>query len=108
MARLKARYIGVNEYYAGVPARDLTVAEYLALPEAQRRLVNEGPLYEVVGDEGGETPRLTDLPLEVADALVAAGYERMSDVAGATDAELLATPGIGPARLRMIRELTGS
>lgn len=110
MTEIKARYIGVKEYYAGAPARDLTEEEYERLAPEVRKLVDEGSLYEVVASEVVESkgPRFFDeLPMVIADALVEAGYERLADVAGASDEELLAVDGIGAERLAKIRELIG-
>ncbi len=48
---IRVKYIGNGEYYYGIPARDLTEAEYAALSEEQRRLVDSGKLYERVPDK---------------------------------------------------------
>lgn len=45
---IKARYIGAGEFHYGIPARDLTVQEYEALTDEQRRLVDRGVIYEVL------------------------------------------------------------
>lgn len=44
---------------------------------------------------------------DIAEKLAAGGYESMDMVANATDSELLAVKGIGPAALREIRALYG-
>ena len=35
-----------GEYFAGIPARDITDEEYVALNKEQRRLVRESGLYQ--------------------------------------------------------------
>ena len=49
---IKARYTGNGEeYYSGIPARDLTDQEYAALTGEQRARVNSRRIYEVVPDK---------------------------------------------------------
>lgn len=44
-----------NEYYTGVPARDLTEADVAALTDEQRALVDEGTLYERVAQRSSRS-----------------------------------------------------
>lgn len=44
---VKAQYIGIGEFYAGIPARDLSDEDWRALTPAQQALVKESPLYEI-------------------------------------------------------------
>ncbi|MBX3056922.1 MAG: hypothetical protein KF770_10660 [Anaerolineae bacterium] len=50
-------------------------------------------------------PLLPGVGEEIAAALAAAGYGDVGRVRAASDSELLAISGIGPARLRKIREV---
>lgn len=50
---------------------------------------------------------LTPLDQDVADALVAAGYEKLEAVREASDEDLLKLKGIGPATLKDIRAAVG-
>lgn len=45
------RYVGAGSFYHGIPARDLSQAEYEALTEDQRKLVREGSLYRHEKDD---------------------------------------------------------
>ncbi len=47
-----------------------------------------------------------ELNEKIHQALADAGYRTIGDIQQATDEELLAIPGIGPAALRRIREAT--
>ena len=42
---MEFKYIGNGEFYDGIPARDLTDAEFSALSEEHQRLVENGKLY---------------------------------------------------------------
>jgi len=72
-----------NEYYSGIPARDLTEEDVAALTDEQRVLLDEGTLYERVAQrtsrsrkaKNGEPepaevaePEATDTPAEPAPA----------------------------------------
>lgn len=50
------RYIGQNEYYTGVPARDLTADDMAALSDEQRDLVLTGHLYEQINETPATAP----------------------------------------------------
>ncbi len=45
----KAIYIGKSgAHYSGIPARDLTEADWDALTPKQQKIVSKSPLYEMV------------------------------------------------------------
>lgn len=44
---VKYRYIGAGEFYQGIPARDLTDADWAQLSQEQQTAVANSPLYEV-------------------------------------------------------------
>jgi len=54
----RARYTGDRDgerrFYEGVPARDLSEAEYAALTPEQRRLVDSGVIYEVAPERASK------------------------------------------------------
>lgn len=50
---------------------------------------------------------LSPMDQDVAEALVAAGYESLNEVRAASDEDLLDIKGIGPAKLKEIREAVG-
>jgi len=44
----KYKYVGGGEFYHGIPARDLSEADWARLSQEQQKLVAAGPLYEAV------------------------------------------------------------
>jgi len=68
------------------------------------------PAAPLAADEGGDAPEegdLIDVLGELGERLLEAGFENLTQVREASDETLLAVPGIGPARVRSIREATG-
>lgn len=58
---IKMRFVGdANQYIPGVPQRDLTAEDFDQLSTAQRKLVLDSGLYELVA-----TPRKKDFPKEI-------------------------------------------
>lgn len=45
--KIKAKYLGGGEFHHGIPARDLTKADWERLTAEQRAIVAASPLYEV-------------------------------------------------------------
>ena len=68
----------------------------------------QGPVVERdVPDPGVALERIPGLNEEIVAALHARGYMTLAQVQAASDAELLAVSGIGPARLARIRNFEG-
>jgi predicted flap endonuclease-1-like 5' DNA nuclease len=101
------KYVGVGEFLSGIPARDLTEAEWESLSKAQQKAAIESGLY-VAGEMPPGKEWLPGVGPEIAAALRNAGYKSVAAVAAATDEDLLAIAGIGGGRLRTIREALAS
>lgn len=89
----------------GVPLRDLTAAEFAALPERWQAAVKREPFYAAA--DAPARIGLSDVPgigEEIASALSHAGYRTITDVIAASDMELLAISGIGAGRLARVRQ----
>lgn len=62
---IKARYLGDGAvFHGGIPARDLTDAEFAALTPEQQRLVEESPIYAVTP---APKPANTETPVAPAE-----------------------------------------
>lgn len=44
---IKAKYVGAGDYLNGIPARDLTEADWAQLTSEQQVAVATSPLYEI-------------------------------------------------------------
>lgn len=105
------KYVGNGAIINGLPARDLTEADWEVIgTQGRQHEVLNSPLYKVVNNEiemPVPEPETTPVPV-IGDGIEAtlklAGYETVEAVQAATDEELLAIEGIGPARLAKIRE----
>lgn len=48
-------YVGDDKYRPGIPARDLTMAEWERLPKAERQLCLDLELYRIEGGNAAQT-----------------------------------------------------
>jgi len=99
----KARRPGLSGMTPGEKGAMDRLASALEAPEPEPE--PEAPEPEVEPVETGRT--LESVLPELAERLVEAGFENLNDVRVATDEELLAVDGIGPARLRKVRSAVG-
>ncbi len=101
---MRAKYVGAGEFHSGIPRRDLTADDWAALDAARQALVMASPLYETEPPPIGRKTTLPGVGPEIAQALYHAGYTTLDAIAAATEEDLLAISGIGPGRLKQIRE----
>lgn len=108
------KYVGRGEFLMGVPARDLSVEELMAMTEEERVRVDRCGLWV------GELPQILPAPkvgrpldeiegigAEIRGALAAVGIETVEQLQNTEDKVLLAISGIGAKRLAAIRAAAG-
>lgn len=108
------KYVGRGEFLMGVPARDLSVEELVAMSAEERERVDRCGLWV------GELPQMLPAPkvgrpldeiegigAEIRGALAAVGIETVEQLKNADDRALLAISGIGVKRLAEIRAAVG-
>jgi hypothetical protein len=99
------KYVGRGEFLPGVPARDLSAEELLAMPAEERVRIDRCGLWV------GELPRplcdIDGIGAEIRGALAAVGIETVEQLRHADDRALLAISGIGAKRLADIRAAVG-
>lgn len=109
------KYVGRGEFLMGVPARDLSVEELVAMTEEERVRVDRcglwvGELPEVLPQPlaGSSLDGIEGIGAEIRGALAAVGIETAEQLRNADDRALLAISGIGVKRLAEIRAAVAS
>ena len=107
IARRPSRLVGIT------PGEDMAmkrVREYLNKHKAPPAPEKTEPLAAAGGDDPGDTEGvdMIDVLGEVGEKLLEAGFENLKQVTEASDDDLLQIQGIGPARVRAIREAISS
>lgn len=81
---------------------------YLIVGEPEAKTEVAEPIDDLTAHFLSFIKSVGGIPLYVTNLLVKAGYDTVGKVAGATDKELMAIPGIAQGRVDAIRKVLGS